>query len=210
LIACLSAHESKGGFFKTVQSERFSLLTGIIGVLISLLPIGSSLEENFGLDWLFKLRGVQTPPSEVVIVSIDKASAETMNLPDEAGRWPRPLHGRLIRILHRHGARIIAFDILFDQRRVPEENQIMAQAMMAAQNVVLSESIKPHIINTNIYIESLISPTALLAESAVATAPFPLPKAKTDVKRFWTFKASVGARDPPDCCFSPVRLPRSL
>lgn len=176
------------------RASAFGLLTGIIGLFLSLLPIGSSLEENFGLGWLFELRGVQAPPSEVAIVSIDKASAETLNLPDEASRWPRSLHGQLIRILHRHGARIIAFDMLFDQRRVPEENQAMAQAMIAAQNVVLSESIKPHIINKNIYIESLISPTDQLAESAVATAPFPLPKANTDVKRFWTFKASVGGR----------------
>ena len=181
-------------FSKLPRASTFGLLTGVVGLILILLPIGSSLEENFGLDWLFKLRGVQTPPSEVVIVSIDKASAETLNLPVDASQWPRSLHGRLIRILHRHGARIIAFDMLFDQRRVPEENRAMAQAMMAAQNVVLSESIKPHIINKNIYIESLVSPTALLAEAAVTTAPFPLPKANTDVKRFWTFKASVGGR----------------
>ena len=181
-------------FSKLFRAGLFGLLIGIVGLILSFLPVGPSLEENFGLDWLFKLRGVQAPPAEVAIVSIDKASAETLNLPDEASQWPRSLHGRLIRILHRHGARIITFDMLFDQPRVPEETQAMAQAMMAAQNVALSESIKPNIINTNIYIESLISPIDLLAQSAVVTAPFPLPKAKTDVKRFWTFKASAGGR----------------
>ena len=51
---------------------------GIVGLLISALPFGQNLEENVGLDWLFKLRGVRQPPAEVVVVSIDKASADAL------------------------------------------------------------------------------------------------------------------------------------
>ena len=60
--------------------------TGIVGLLISALPFGQNLEENVGLDWLFKLRGVRQPPAEVVVVSIDKASADALDLPNEPHR----------------------------------------------------------------------------------------------------------------------------
>ena len=36
------------------------------------MPFGFDLEENVGLDILFKLRGARPAPYDVVIVSIDK------------------------------------------------------------------------------------------------------------------------------------------
>ena len=73
-----------------------SLLVGMLGVMASVVPIGVDLEENIGLDLLFKLRGIRTPPSEVVIVSLDKASVDTLQLPTDPEKWPRSLHANLI------------------------------------------------------------------------------------------------------------------
>jgi sorbitol-specific phosphotransferase system component IIC len=39
-------------------------LTGIFGLLVSLMPIGNNLEEEIGLGLLFKLRGKRQPPPE--------------------------------------------------------------------------------------------------------------------------------------------------
>ena len=56
------------------------LLTAIMGLLVSLLPVGLDVEEHLGLDLLFKLRGAMKVPSDVIIVSMDKASANNFNL----------------------------------------------------------------------------------------------------------------------------------
>ena len=52
---------------------------GILGIVASGMPAGLYLEENFGLEVLFRLRGHRAPPPDVVIVSIDKESNRRMN-----------------------------------------------------------------------------------------------------------------------------------
>ena len=42
------------------------LLTGLLGLVVSLVPYGYFLEENIGLGLLFKMRGKRQAPSEVV------------------------------------------------------------------------------------------------------------------------------------------------
>ena len=61
------------------------ILGGVIsltGVILSLIPFGPEMEKNEGLDILFKLRGKRTPPPDAVVVSIDKESAEFLNIPE--------------------------------------------------------------------------------------------------------------------------------
>ena len=89
------------------------MFIGIAGVLISVLPLGSQLEDKFGLDLLFILRGVRPPPSDVVIVSIDKESADELNLPDDPRKWPRSIYASLTEKLSSAGAAVIAFDVFF-------------------------------------------------------------------------------------------------
>ena len=57
------------------------LSVGLLGVLASVLPPVVALEENVGLDWLFRLRGPRPAPPEVVVVSIDLESSERLGLP---------------------------------------------------------------------------------------------------------------------------------
>jgi adenylate cyclase len=75
------------------------LLIGILGMAATLVPCGLYLEENIGLDLLFKLRGVREAPSKVVVVAMDKVSADNLNLPIRPDKWPRSLHARLIESL---------------------------------------------------------------------------------------------------------------
>ena len=92
-----------------------SLIFGILGVIASILPIGLDLEENIGLHVLFGLRGVRKPPSDVVIVSLDKVSTDNLNLPAEPQKWPRYFHANLTESLAKHGAAVIVFDMMFDK-----------------------------------------------------------------------------------------------
>ena len=72
-----------------------------------------NLEEDAGLGLLFKLRGIRQPPSDVVVISIDRASSEILKVPDNTDKWPRSLHARLIENLAKAGAEVIVFDVHF-------------------------------------------------------------------------------------------------
>ena len=175
--------------------------TGIVGLLITALPFGQNLEENVGLDWLFKLRGVRQPPAEVVVVSIDKASADALDLPNQPRKWPRSKHATLIKKLIEAGASVIAFDIIFDEPRSPEDDTAFAKAVSEAGNVVLFEYLKKESVPISdragaptgeLAIETLVPPIPQLARSAVALAPFPLPKVPAKVSQVWAFKTGAG------------------
>jgi len=175
------------------------LLTSLLG--LGLLPFGHQLEENVGVDLLFRLRGAREAPSDVLIVSMDKVSAAHLNLPPDPEKWPRTLHARLTEYLAKQGASVIAFDMIFDESRRPDHDRIFAQAIRKARNVVLCSCLKKDVIlvtdetgtpKGRLSIEKQSPPIATLAQSAVALAPFPLPKVPVKVSQYWTFKAGAG------------------
>jgi len=175
------------------------LLTSFLG--LGLLPFGHQLEENVGVDLLFRLRGARKAPSDVLIVSMDKVSAAHLNLPPEPEKWPRTLHASLTEYLAKQGVSVIAYDMIFDEPRHPEHDRIFARAIQNARNVVLCSCLKKDVIlvtdetgtpKGKLSIEKQSPPIALLAQSAIALAPFPLPKVPVKVSQYWTFKAGAG------------------
>jgi len=186
---------------RPAKAAILSLLTGLIGLLVSFVPFGLDLEEDVGLGLLFKLRGVRQPPPEVFIVGIDRVSASHLNQPEKAERWSRSLHARLVETLVRGDAAVIAFDILFEEPRSSEEDSAFAAAMRNAQNVILCRGIKRETLPLPgagrdgkgiVNIETLMPASPLFAEAALGTAPFPLPKVPVKVSQYWAFKTSAG------------------
>ncbi|MFO7971863.1 MAG: adenylate/guanylate cyclase domain-containing protein, partial [Desulfobacterales bacterium] len=178
-----------------------SLLFGILAVIASVVPIALELEENLGLNLLFRLRGERDPPSDVIIVSLDKVSSNTLNLPAEPEKWPRSFYATLTESLAGQGAAIIVFDMMFDKPDTVENDNLFAHAIRNAGNVVLCECLKEltsPLINNNgkhtgkLIIERVIPPIPVLARSALAIAPFPLPKVPVRVNQYWTFKTEAG------------------
>ena len=166
-------------------------ITGLLGLLLSLLPFGQSFDQSVGLRLLFKLRGTREVPSDVIVVSIDKDSSEKLNIAADPEEWPRSLHARLTENLAQKGAAVIAFDILFEDAHSKEEDSRFAEAIENAQNVVLSEKLM--LVDEHSFRkEYLVSPIDPLAQSALALAPFPLPKVPGMVSRYWGFKESAG------------------
>jgi adenylate cyclase len=176
-------------------------LTGIVGLGVGFVPFGLDLEENIGLDLLFSLRGARQPPSDVIIVSIDRKSAENLNIPKDPRKWPRSLHAHLTENLVQEGVTVIAFDLIFDEIKSLKEDNLFAEAIRKANNVVLCESLKSEKVpltdkrgslGGNLNIEKLVPPIPSLAQSAVGLAPFPLPKVPVKVSQYWTFKTEAG------------------
>lgn len=178
------------------------LLTGMVGLI--LIPFMCYLEETVGLDLLFRLRGERDVPADVIVVTLDKDSATNLNLPPEPYKWPRSFHALLVNNLVSQGAAVIAFDMIFKEPGPVDVDKQFAQAIHKAGNVVLCEQLDKDSIplvdsrgahTSNLEIESLVPLIPMLARSAMASAPFPLPKIPVKVSQYWTFK--TGAGDKP-------------
>ena len=191
----------KSRLFKAII---LGLAIGLVGLLMSPFRFALNLEENTGLGLLFKLRGVQQPSSEVVVVSIEKESSDELNLPNNPDKWPRSLHARLVDNLISEGAAVITFDVHFIEPRVPEDDQLFAEALKNAGNVVIGEPLIAREVKLTggggsqpgvHSIVKIVKPIELFAKPAVATAPFSLPRIPFKVNQYWAFQ--TGAGDSP-------------
>lgn len=118
----------------------FALSAGLVGVIVYMMPLGTILEEKYGLSWLFHFRDGISAPVNVVVIAIDQSSASKLNLPLKPEKWPRELHADLINKLVEAGAEAIAFDLIFSAcGSRPESNEMLVHAMKKAGNVVLVE-----------------------------------------------------------------------
>ena len=183
---------------KPAKAILLGLVTGILGILASLFPFVLDLEEKAGLDWLFILRGPRTPPSDVVVVAVDKPSADTLGLPGEPDKWPRLLHAHLIDRLVEAGASVIVLDIFFAEARDDGNDAALASAIGRAGNVVLFAYTKKEMSTPagkpagELIVQRLIDPALPIAQAALALAPFPLPVFPVKVSQFWTFTPATG------------------
>lgn len=174
------------------------LIIGLLG--LTLIPAGFPLEKNFGLALLFKLRGAIKAPQEAVIVTIDKVSADRLNLPTETKKWPRSVHAELIAKLKKRNAAVIIFDIFFNESKDKSDDDILTKAIKNAGNVILCERLNREIISLadgeffsgELHIEKRAKPTAAIAQGAAASLPWPLPRDSGGISQYWTFKTAAG------------------
>ncbi|MGE5599918.1 MAG: CHASE2 domain-containing protein, partial [Pseudomonadota bacterium] len=119
------------------------LVIGAAGMLFALTPAGVDFEEKVGLAWLFRVRGPIEPPRDVVVVALDRRSAEYLQLPRNPREWPRgwprSLHGKLVDALKERGASTIVFDMRFEAEQRPDEDASFADAIGRAGRVLLFE-----------------------------------------------------------------------
>jgi adenylate cyclase len=178
-----------------------SMVVGAFGMVISLTPFGMELEENLGLHLLFKIRGKRKAPPDVIIITLDKASADHLHLPSAPRKWPRSLHARLINNLIDKKPAVIAFDMIFSETGPPEQDNIFADAIRKAGNIVLGEWLKTDKValmdqsgahTGALDIEKIVPPIPLLAQSALSSAHFSLPKVPVKVNSYWAYKTGAG------------------
>jgi serine phosphatase RsbU (regulator of sigma subunit) len=186
---------------RLLNAASLGFVVGLLGLLISPFQFALNLEEDTGLGLLFKMRGPRKAPSDVVVVSIDKQSSDELNLHNNPDKWPRSLHAELTENLVKEGAKVIAFDVHFIEPRIAEDDASFAGSIQKAQNVILCEPLIPRELPTSKNGEAIagfhnivkiVKPFDLLADSAVATAPFALPRIPFKVNRYWTFQTEAG------------------
>jgi len=177
------------------------LLVGSLGVVANILPFGLDLEENYGLQWLFDYRDVRPPPSDVVIVSLDKESAGRLGIePADPAKWPRSYHADLVSSLKNMGAAVIVFDMIFrSDSPIREEDEMFGEAIRNAGNVVIASQLeRENIANEEkrsaYLVESVLyPPIPVLADAAFAVGPFLLlTEVAEKVAQYWVVNREAG------------------
>ena len=98
------------------------------------------LEMSIGLNALFSLRGVRTPPEQIVIVAMDEASETALGLGEDLPAW-RDHHAKLIQQLKAQKAALVVFDLQFIKPNA-KHDPVLAKAIRSAGNVLVSECVQ--------------------------------------------------------------------
>lgn len=178
----------------------FGLFTGLLGVVLSITPLGEDLETNLGLTWMFKTRGPLPSPPQVSVVAINERASAAIGLPTLPRDWPRSIHAQLIDNLVKRGAAVIVFDVDFRRPKTPADDLVFTRSVAAANRVVLVETLtgkRQPVMDRqgrqtgSIWMEQLLPPMPELVKASKGLAPFPVPKIQTNVFEFWAFKPSA-------------------
>lgn len=142
---------------------------GLAAWALSLLP-PLELADLKGYDLLHALRRSPAPPPEIVIVAIDEPSFSEIG---KQWPWPRSLHARLVEALAAEGASVVAFDVLFAEPSMPEEDAALSRSIRSFGRVVLAADIE-HLHGKGYDGEMVVEPFGDLLDGAsagIATVP---------------------------------------
>src|SRR5215475_5172396 len=95
----------------TLRTLLAGLAAAVVTVGLALLA-ALDMSELGTFDRLFELRGPRTPVTPIVIVTIDEASFDELNI---AWPFPRTLHSQLVDRLAAGKPLAIGFDVLFPE-----------------------------------------------------------------------------------------------
>ncbi len=106
----------------------------LIGLVLLFTPLAENSSDTTITQWI-KLRGDRQVSDDLLVIFIDQNDIESLH------GWPitRDYYGYLTHILQNAGAKVIAFDLLFDTHdsRYPEFDEAFADFIQSADRVCL-------------------------------------------------------------------------
>jgi adenylate cyclase len=107
-----------------------------VGAVVAVKSAGILRDAELqSLDVRFRLRGAQVARRDVIVVGVDPNTVSRLN---RRPPYPRSLHARMIDLLHRAGARVIAYDVQFVGTSTPREDNALIAAVKRARPMVLA------------------------------------------------------------------------
>jgi len=167
-------------------------LFSMLALPISTSELGERVEGR-SLDELFRWRGSRSPSSDAVIVAIDEQSYTNLGVPFTSP-WPRELHARLLDTLAEAGAKLVVFDVLFnDDDGQSGEDIELAMSMRRVPTVLGAALGMSHkaTMQGSFLLEEMIRPANLFEEAAVGIGTVGLPVHAERVRRFMTQRSQV-------------------
>jgi adenylate cyclase len=122
---------------------RFILLGSVAALAIAIPAVLGEIGtlnrvELASVDARLSIRGEQAPHPDVVVVGIDERTVSAYGPPGAGGVLPRSVHAKVIERLQEAGASVIAYDLRFQGRTIPREDNALIEAVTDAQPVVLA------------------------------------------------------------------------
>src|SRR5438093_4627364 len=108
-----------------------------VAILLLFWPTYFSQLNSTAYDFTLRLAGPISPVSPTLIVAVDESSL------DRIGAWPwsRDKLARLIERIETGRPRVIAVDVLLDERKSEEEDSALARSISDARAIVLATRI---------------------------------------------------------------------
>ncbi len=110
------------------------ILLILVSKIVFSLNFFSNIEHK-AQDSLFRIRGQRPTTGDIVIIAIDDASFQALDL---SWPFPRQYHAKLIENLNRAGVRQIVFDIEFIDNSSPEADLMLAETASRYGNVIFA------------------------------------------------------------------------
>jgi CHASE2 domain-containing sensor protein len=156
-----------------------------IGVFVILLASGSTTRLDNAFYDLHMRHWHYSPANDVVIVAIDPKSLDALG----HWPWPRSTHAKLIDRLHAAGVRGIGMDVTMSSSEVPATDELLAQAVHRAGNVVMPVYAESIDLNGQLQ-ETLPIPT--LVRNVATLGHVDVAKDDDDIVRGAFLKAGLG------------------
>lgn len=203
--------------------------------LVWLLPVGKMLEREYGLPFLYALRGDLPPPSEALVIGLDNESVKWLSSVAErrdknapkldgclpARAWvdllgaaninqiPRTVHACLLNELIPRGPRLVVFDVNFNRPR-PDDDRL-ATAIQESGNVLLFERV---VDGEEIEIAERREPLGIFKDAALGTMAFHVDGARGQIAtgyatRFASFEGLAAMPDLAWAHYTGNQLPVS-
>lgn len=131
------ARQQTGKIFTEAFRDRLKstrwLLSAVLFVLVAATFMAGVFERTDLLlyDTCFRVRGVENPGNDVIIVGIDDKSIREMG----PFPWKRDIHARLLEKLR--FAKVVGIDLLFDFPAGQDEDEKLANALLENEKTVL-------------------------------------------------------------------------
>ncbi len=128
--------------FQLSTHLKYLLISLIIGILISILYLTNSFYryENVFSDFILRtmVERKKTSSKIVYAVSNQRSIREAKKYYRMGWPWKRSMYSKLVNYLNLCGAQFIIFNIIFSEESFdnPQEDQIFAQAVHSAKNVI--------------------------------------------------------------------------
>jgi CHASE2 domain-containing sensor protein len=119
---------------KLLKAAPGVALTVLCGLMLWQTPLGDSW-VNASYDYLFYF-GSPAVTNNVVLILMDNAAFDQFHQ-TRGQPWDRALHAKLLNRLADDGCDLVAFDSFFRERRDPETDNALADAMRRQRRVVL-------------------------------------------------------------------------
>lgn len=196
------------------ESIAVGFVTALIIWMLSVTPLAQRIENQYGLGFLYYLRGPIKPPEGAFIIAIDRKTISWLRnsvddnsedgaglfacLPESARRelsnirgpssLPRSVHGCLIERLSKVEFPVIVFDILFSMEGIDEDDIKLAQAIEEHGATAILVGLERSIVRdgvSELVVERNVGPIGSFAEIAAATGTFVVPRSGGPVYGYW-------------------------